>query len=48
MTDVKNHANLVWGIAELLRGDYSRRASILAVMPATVALRLPFAVIATT
>lgn len=24
MTDVKNHANLVWGIAELLRGDYEQ------------------------
>jgi len=24
MTDVRNHANLVWGIAELLRGDYKQ------------------------
>src|SRR3954451_16909277 len=22
MTEVRNHANLIWGIAELLRGDY--------------------------
>src|SRR3954471_1012149 len=24
MTEVRNHANLIWGIAELLRGDYKQ------------------------
>ncbi len=40
MTDVRNHANLIWGIAELLRGDYKRADYGKVVLPLVVMRRL--------
>ncbi|MEJ7784537.1 MAG: class I SAM-dependent DNA methyltransferase [Solirubrobacteraceae bacterium] len=40
MTDVKNHANLVWGIAELLRGDYKQADYGKVILPLVVIRRL--------
>ena len=40
MTDVRNHANLVWGIAELLRGDYKQADYGKVVLPLVVIRRL--------
>lgn len=40
MTDVKNHANLIWNTAELLRGDYSRSQYRDVFLPLVVMRRL--------
>jgi len=40
MTDVKNHANLVWGIADLLREDYKQADYGKVVLPLVVIRRL--------
>ena len=40
MTDVRNHANLVWGIAELLRGDYKQADYGKVILPLVVIRRL--------
>ncbi|MDP8907561.1 MAG: type I restriction-modification system subunit M [Chloroflexota bacterium] len=40
MTDVRNHANVVWGIAELLRGDYKQADYGKVVLPLVVIRRL--------
>ncbi len=40
MTDVRNHANLIWSIAELLRGDYKRADYGKVVLPLVVMRRL--------
>ncbi|HEY4277005.1 MAG TPA: type I restriction-modification system subunit M N-terminal domain-containing protein, partial [Conexibacter sp.] len=40
MSDVKNHANLVWGIAELLRGDYKQADYGKVILPLVVIRRL--------
>jgi type I restriction enzyme M protein len=40
MTDVKSHANLVWGIAELLRGDYKQADYGKVILPLVVIRRL--------
>jgi type I restriction enzyme M protein len=40
MTDVRNHANLVWGIAELLRGDYRQADYGKVILPLVVIRRL--------
>ena len=40
MTDIKNHANLVWGIAELLRGDYKQADYGKVILPLVVIRRL--------
>src|ERR1044072_7668207 len=40
MTDVRNHANLVWGIDELLRGDYKRADYGKVILPLVVIGRL--------
>jgi hypothetical protein len=38
MTDVRNHANLVWSIAALLRGDQLNRAFVDAAQQSASAL----------
>ncbi len=38
--DVKNHANLIWGIAELLRGDYKQADYGKVILPLVVIRRL--------
>ncbi|MDA0181718.1 type I restriction-modification system subunit M [Solirubrobacter phytolaccae] len=40
MTDVKSHANLVWSIAELLRGDYKQADYGKVILPLVVIRRL--------
>lgn len=40
MTDVRNHASYIWGIAELLRGDYKRSDYGKVILPLTVMRRL--------
>lgn len=40
MTDVRNHANLVWSIAELLRGDYKQANYGKVILPLVVIRRL--------
>ncbi|HET6550867.1 MAG TPA: type I restriction-modification system subunit M N-terminal domain-containing protein, partial [Solirubrobacter sp.] len=40
MTDIKSHANLVWGIAELLRGDYKQADYGKVILPLVVIRRL--------
>ena len=40
MTDIRNHANLVWGIAELLRGDYKQADYGKVILPLVVIRRL--------
>lgn len=40
MTDVRNHANLIWSIAELLRGDYKRSDYGKVILPLAVMRRL--------
>jgi type I restriction enzyme M protein len=40
MTDVRNHANVVWGIAELLRGDYKQADYGKVILPLVVIRRL--------
>lgn len=40
MTDIKNHANLVWSIAELLRGDYKQADYGKVILPLVVIRRL--------
>ena len=40
MTDVRNHANLIWGIAELLRGDYKQADYGKVILPLVVIRRL--------
>jgi type I restriction enzyme M protein len=40
MTDVRNHANLVWSIAELLRGDYKQADYGKVILPLVVIRRL--------
>ena len=37
---VRNHANLIWGIAELLRGDYKRADYGKVILPLAVMRRL--------
>jgi len=38
--ELRNHANLIWGIAELLRGDYKRADYGKVILPLTVLRRL--------
>jgi type I restriction enzyme M protein len=40
MTDLRNHANLIWGIAELLRGDYKQSQYGDVILPLVVMRRL--------
>jgi type I restriction enzyme M protein len=40
MTDINNHANLIWSIAELLRGDYKRSQYGDVILPLIVMRRL--------
>jgi type I restriction enzyme M protein len=40
VTDVRNHANLVWGIAEVLRGDYKQADYGKVILPLVVIRRL--------
>ena len=40
MTEVRNHANLIWGIAELLRGDYRQSQYGDVILPLIVMRRL--------
>jgi len=40
MADIKNHANLVWSIAELLRGDYKQADYGKVILPLVVIRRL--------
>jgi type I restriction enzyme M protein len=40
MTDLRNHANLIWGIAELLRGDYRQSQYGDVILPLVVMRRL--------
>lgn len=40
MTDVRNHANLIWSIAELLRGDYTQSQYRDVILPLVVMRRL--------
>src|SRR3954454_14887004 len=40
MTEVRNHANLIWGIAELLRGDYKQSQYGDVILPLIVMRRL--------
>jgi type I restriction enzyme M protein len=40
MTDQRNHANLIWGIAELLRGDYRQSQYGDVILPLVVMRRL--------
>jgi type I restriction enzyme M protein len=40
MTDIKNHANLIWSIAELLRGDYKQADYGKVILPLVVIRRL--------
>jgi type I restriction enzyme M protein len=40
MTDINNHANLIWGVAELLRGDYKRADYGKVILPLVVMRRL--------
>ncbi|MGI8904626.1 MAG: type I restriction-modification system subunit M N-terminal domain-containing protein [Solirubrobacteraceae bacterium] len=40
MAEVRNHANLIWGIAELLRGDYRQSQYGDVVLPLVVMRRL--------
>jgi type I restriction enzyme M protein len=40
MTDINNHANLIWGVAELLRGDYKRADYGKIILPLVVMRRL--------
>lgn len=40
MTDIVNHANLIWSIAELLRGDYKRSEYGRVIQPLVVMRRL--------
>ena len=37
---VRNHANLIWGIAELLRGDYKQADYGKVILPLVVMRRL--------
>jgi type I restriction enzyme M protein len=37
---IRNHANLIWGIAELLRGDYKRADYGKVILPLVVMRRL--------
>ena len=39
-TDVKNHASLVWSVAELLRGDYKQADYGKVILPLVVIRRL--------
>ncbi|MDQ3435232.1 MAG: type I restriction-modification system subunit M N-terminal domain-containing protein, partial [Actinomycetota bacterium] len=38
--EIRNHANLIWGIAELLRGDYKRADYGKVILPLVVMRRL--------
>ncbi len=38
--DIRNHANLIWGVAELLRGDYKRADYGKVILPLVVMRRL--------
>ena len=40
MTEIRNHANLIWGIAELLRGDYKQSQYGDVILPLIVMRRL--------
>src|SRR4051794_11678642 len=40
MSDIRNHANLIWGIAELLRGDYRQSQYGDVILPLIVMRRL--------
>ena len=40
MTDPKNHANLIWSVADLLRGDYKQSEYGKVILPLTVIRRL--------
>ena len=40
MTELRNHANLIWGIAELLRGDYKQADYGKVILPLVVMRRL--------
>ena len=40
MTDFKNKANLIWGVADLLRGDYKQSDYVKVILPMTVLRRL--------
>src|ERR1700722_1543050 len=40
MTDLRNHANLIWGVAELLRGDYKQSQYGDVILPLVVMRRL--------
>ncbi len=40
MTEIRNHANLIWGIAELLRGDYRQSQYGDVILPLVVMRRL--------
>lgn len=47
MTEINNHANLIWGIAELLRGDYKQSEYGRVILPLVVMRRLDQALEAT-
>ena len=38
--EIRNHANLIWGIAELLRGDYKQADYGKVILPLVVMRRL--------
>src|SRR4051794_1291141 len=39
-SEIRNHANLIWGIAELLRGDYKQADYGKVILPVVVMRRL--------
>ena len=47
MSELRNHAQLIWGIAELLRGDYKQSEYGRVVLPLVVMRRLDQALEAT-